>query len=500
MNEIVFETAKNGSETCSFKGKFLHSKYNPDKEAEIFVENAEIQKNSSFILITEPCISYIAKKIKEKFPESKLAVIRYSHNFDSFNSEFDCVIYLADGNSVENISKKIFSELITKIGETNLLCSTFLQWVPAANAFPEINEKVWNGIKSAVEYSRTTLFTNSYFSKRWFLNSIKNLVLTENFYQLNRTNLPVIIAASGRSLENCLTFLKNERKRFFLICVSSAISVLLKNNIIPDFVLSTDGGFWAKKHLESLKNYPKIPIALAIEAACPTFLLKTNPIIILEYCDGFSKNLLDNLNLRFDPAERNGTVSGTAVLLAQKLTEKNIYVCGLDLHNSKGFQHTLPNALEIFNAKNDNKISGSALRAAKSEFNSGSLKIYENWFSDDKRNFCGRVFRLSKNFPFKNNLNTMKDVDFDFFYKNEKKMEKTSEKIKKINIEKKYFLEKIGNFIEEKSKSEDWTDEFFSAETFALKNKKSDNDKEKICEEICKKNKKFIRKIENFIR
>ena len=500
MNEIVFENAKNGSLTCSFEGKFLHSKYNPVKEAEIFAENIEFPKNPSFILITEPCISYIVQKIKKKFPEAKLAAIRYSHNFDSFNSGFDCVIYATNENQAKNLSEKISSELIAKIGEKNLLCSAFLQWLPAANAFPEINGKVWNGIKSAVEYSRASLFTNSYFSKRWFLNSIKNLVFTENFYKLNKTNLPVVVAASGRSLENCLPFLKDERSNFFLICVSSATAVLLENKIIPDFVISTDGGFWAKKHLEALKNFPEIPIALAIEAACPAFLLKKNPIIILEYCDGFSKKLLDNMNLQFAPAERNGTVSGTAVSLALKLTEKNIYVCGLDLHSAKGFQHTMPNALEIFNAKNDNKISGSELRAVKSEFNSGSLKIYENWFSDGNRNFFGRVFRLSKNFPFRNNLNTIKDVNLDFFRKTETKTEKKAEKIKKINIEKKYFLEKIRNFIEEKSKSEEWTEEFFSAETFALKNKNSDNDREQIREEICIKNKKFIKKIENLIK
>lgn len=496
MNKIVFENAKNGSLTCSIDGKFLHSKYNPQKEAENFVQNSNIQKNPSYIVITEPCISYAAAKIKEIYKNSKIAAIRYSHEFDSYNSEFDFVFYATDENQAKNIS----SALINKIGGKNLLNSAFLQWLPAANVFLELNKKVWDEIKSAVEYSRATLFTDSFFSKRWFLNSIKNLVLTENFYQLNRTNLPVVVAASGRSLEKCLPHLKKTRENFFLIGLSSATEVLLKNKIFPDVVLSTDGGFWAKKHLEPLKKHPEIPVALAIEADCPAFLLKKNPIILLKYCDGFSKKILDALNLDFDIAERNGTVSGTAVVLATKLTEKNTYVCGLDLHSSKGFQHTMPNALEIFNTKKDNKISGAELRAAKLEFNSGSLKIYENWFSDEKRNFNGKIFRLSENFCFKNNLNTVKDVNFDFFYKNEGKNKKSTETIKKINVGKKFFAEKILNFIEEKSKTEEWLNEFFCAETFALKNKTADNEKNKILDEICVKNKKFIQKIKNLIR
>ncbi len=496
MNKIIFENAKNGSLTCSVDGKFLHSKYNPIKEAENFVENLKIQKNPSYIVITEPCISYIAEKIKEKFKDSKIVAIRYSHDFDSFNSEFDCVIYATNEIQVENLS----TELFRKIGEKNLLTSAFFQWIPAANVFSETNKKVWTEIKSALEYSKMTLFTDSYFSKRWFLNSIKNLVFTKNIYQLNRTNLPIVITASGRSLEKCLPKLKKERKNIFLICVSSATSVLLKNKIIPDFVISTDGGFWAKKHLEALKNFPEIPVALAIEAACPSFLLKRNPIILLEYCDGFSKKLLDCLKLNFDFAERNGTVSGTAVALAQKLTEKNIYVCGLDLYSSKGFQHTMPNALEIFNAKNDNKIAGSEFRAAKAELNSSSLKIYENWFSEQKRNFQNKVFRLSENFQFKNNLNTMEDVNFDFFYANEAKTEKPAVALKKINIEKKYFADKIHNFVQENSKSEEWMNEFFSAETFVLKNKNDDNKKAELLDEIHKKNKKFLQKIKNLTK
>ena len=496
MNKIVFENAKNGSLTCSVEGKFLHSKYNPIKEAENFVENLKIQKNPSYIVLTEPCISYVAKNLKEKFKDSKLAAIRYSHDFDSFNSEFDCVIYAADEIRAENIS----TELLRKIGEKTLLNSAFFQWLPAANAFSETNKKIWAEIKSALEYSKATLFTDSYFSKRWFLNSIKNLVFAKNIYQLNRTNLPIVITASGRSLENCLPKLKKERENIFLICVSSATSVLLKNKIVPDFVISTDGGFWAKKHLEALKNFQEIPVALAVEAACPSFLLKKNPVIPLEYSDRFSKKLLNSLNMNFGLAERNGTVSGTAVSLAQTLTEKNIYVCGLDLHSSKGFQHTMPNALEIFSAKNDNKIAGSELRAAKAELNSSSLKIYENWFSEKKRNFQNKVFRLSENFQFKNSLNTIKDVNFDFFYQNETKNEKSDAAIKRINIEKKCLKNKIHNFVQENSKSEEWISEFFSAEIFALKNKNDDSEKAKLLDEICKKNKKFIQKIENLLK
>lgn len=495
MKKIQFENAKNGSLTCSADGKFLHSKYNPQKEAENFAASLEIQSNPEYIVITEPCISYSAAAIKEKFKSSKIVAIRFSHDFDKFNSEFSFVVYFSE----EKTSQELCSELIRKIGEKNILKTAFLQWIPSANAYPEQNAKAWAGIKSAAEYAKAILITNSCFSKRWFLNSIKNLAFTQKNFILKKTELPVVIAASGRSLENCLEKLEKSRNSFFLIGVSSAVSALLRRKIIPDFVISTDGGFWAKKHLEILKKYPEIPVALSLEGACPSFILKRNPIALLEYNDGFSKKMLDSLKLNFPEAERNGTVSGTAVKLALNLTERNIYVCGLDLHSAKGFQHTMPNSLEILNSRSDNKISGNEIRAAKAEFNSGSLKIYENWFSDSSRNFENRVFRLSENFPFENNLNSVKDVNCDFFYKNEKKTGKITKEIQKFNAGKN-ILSEIRKFSAENSETEEWLEEFFPAEIFSLKNKKSQTEKEALFNEIREKNKKFIKKIEKLTK
>ena len=59
---------------------------------------------------------------------------------------------------------------------------------------------------------------------------------------------------------------------------------------------------------------------------------------------------------------------------------------------------------------------------------------------------------------------------------------------------------KIHNFSTENSKTDEWMDEFFSAEAFALKNKSNPDEKREFLEEINKKNKKFIKKIENLLR
>ena len=72
MEQIINYNAKNGQETCSINNINIHSSYNPEKEAERFVNLIEATINPSIIFITEPGFSYCAKYLKQRFPNSKL--------------------------------------------------------------------------------------------------------------------------------------------------------------------------------------------------------------------------------------------------------------------------------------------------------------------------------------------------------------------------------------------------------------------------------------------
>lgn len=496
MNKIIFENAKDGSLTCSFNGKFLHSKYNPLREAENFAENLEFDFSPECILITEPAISYSALKIKAKFPKIKLAAIRYTREFDDYNSYFDYVFYAETKEEISNLQ----NNLLSKISGETLLSTVFLQWLPSSNVFSEQNTAAWQEIKNALNTAKAELFTNGFFSKRWFLNAIRLLSFSGNFFALNKTSAPIVICASGRSLKDSIPLLKKYRNRYHLIALSSAISALIENSLIPDLAFSTDGGFWAKKHLEILQKHPEIPLAIAAEGNAGTILLKKSKIIPLCYSDGFSKKIFDILNVKTQLAVRNGTVSGTAADFAMSLTTSKVFLCGLDLSTSKGYQHTMPNSLETFSKKFDCHTSSLEKRSVKAEFNAEALKIYEKWFSAPERNFSEKAYRLSDNFSFKNNLNSMKDVNFDFFEKIAENEINTNFELKKISLEKEKTEETIIKFIEKFCNTEAWTKEFFPAEYFSSNHKKNSDEKKLISEEIKKKNILFTDKIKKLAK
>ncbi|NLM01210.1 MAG: DUF115 domain-containing protein [Treponema sp.] len=394
-----FSVARNGLLTYSINNIYLHSSYNPIKEAERFVNSIEYNFIPEMIIITEPGISYCADFFRQRFPNTQLIAIRYSNDFIKFDSLFDYVIY--------NIEK-----LDSIINENNFSRILFLSWKPSEKIFEKKHFETWNRIKKIVNFSRDILGTKNFFNQRWIKNIFIFCSSDLKTFSLNEIFKPIIIIASGPSLKNNLHNLNKYRENFFLIAVSSSVNTLIYHNIIPDLCISTDGGYWAKKHVQMIKN---IPIAISAESAIPKKTLSNCSIVPLTYNDGIEYDILSRCNINCLQTKRNGTVSGTAVELALNLTKQNVGIIGLDLTSSKSFQHTQPNELEKINSQSDYRISNLPTRLINSEKNSGSLDIYASWFKNQNKDFYKRFYRIIENNISKIDLSPLRDIDFEQF-------------------------------------------------------------------------------------
>ena len=407
---ITIQKAKNEEETAVIDGHFLHSNYAPKKEAERFVENLKLPYQPSSIIITEAGLSYSAEFLRKKYPGIKIGVIRYTDFFNSYNSNFDFVLTYYDHPDFE-------AYLERQLNEEDLLTSFFTPWPASSQIFTETDNKVWNAIKASMLRAKTILITRQYFEKKWFLNSctfIKNISSVISF--TDRIEKDVLIISSGPSLLPFIKLIQENQNRYFIICLSSAISVCLKNGIMPDLCMSTDGGYWAGQHLKALyKN--SIPLAMPPEAYCPNKLLSKLEILPLDYGDGPSSEILGQTKLPSLKALRNGTISGTALSFAAMYFTGSVYFAGLDMACRKGYQHSQPNQLEFNSCLNDNRIKNKATRLSRSELTNGSLDIYRDWFinnpvKDGQRNFYRLINPEDRN----NNLGWIKDIDTKTFF------------------------------------------------------------------------------------
>lgn len=510
-SSFLVEKSKNGEETCSFSGKYLHSKYNPLAEAEKFVQNIEADFFPECLFILEPALSYCALPLKKRFPKTKFFAIRYVSFFKDTDSKWDKVFYLDDNLALSD-------RLFNYFGEEKLYSSLFFEWPASKQIFSGESSLAWSEIKKAILKSRDVLGTRAYFSKRWFKNSLIFASSIKNPVTIKKINLPVIIASSGPSLRDSLPYLKEFRNSFFLISVSSAFQPLFHNGIIPDLVISSDGGYWAKKHLEFPAKDCSTIFALETESAVPKKILEKQKIIPLIYEDSQGKDFLDALKMPYMLSERCGTVAGTALTFALSLTENKVYLCGQDLAPSAGFQHTQPNALENGNAQKDFRLKNTETRITRSRFNSSqSLEIYRNWFISNSDYFSSRVMRLSDNYKYDFSLGKIKDINWNDFEKTtaasksfslitDKNTEKnafliehskklTNESEESVKTRNKYLLQKLIEI----SKKQRFIDEVFTMDSILIHREISELKKQELIKKTDLKVQEFIRECEKIL-
>jgi len=484
--------SKDGVKTVKVNTLFLHSAYSPVKEAQRFCNNLKCSFKPSSIIITEPGLSYCLPFLRQSFPGIKIGAIRYTEEFSQYNSDFDFVIKTGKAFNLKNF-------LLQKFTEDNLFSVFFISWPASEKAFAEEGAKTWKEIKEALDTAKTLLVTRQFFEKKWLINSINFIKYAKNFYSLNKTSLPVLIAASGPSLKKSLPLIKNNQNKFIIIALSSAISVLLKNEIMPDFCISTDGGYWAGEHLKKLKK-DNIPLALTAEAFCKKELLKNNRIIPLFYEDGISYSICRETSIPFIKACRNGTVSGTAMELALQLTSGKIYFSGLDLSEQKGFQHTQPNELELNSCLKDTYLSSKEKRISKSQFKNESLKIYQQWFSSfNSEN--SKIYRIISPELKKNSLGKICDISPEAFETECSLLKKEKEKLVKALAERsekdrKADINNVINYIKKNSATNEWKKAIFPLDYTALMHNPENPEN---LQKIEKENSRLIEKLQKIL-
>ena len=497
---IQFSDTKDGFKTFSIDNVYFHSKYAPLTEAQRFAQGITLPYKPKIIFLIEPGLSYCFHFIKDKFPESKIAAIRLI-DYDFPKSDiYDANIFYPDIKSFKNF-------LIQTFGEESLLSSAIFTWPAAQNVFADQVHEILSLYKEALTDCKTLLVTRQFFEKKWLTNCLNFIENVNSFvFMQDKIPVPVVVCASGPSLVPCLEALKKNQNKVFVIALSSALCVLIKNEIIPDLVLSTDGGFWAGEHLKCLVKNSGIPVACPAEAFIPKKILKKNPVLALEYDDNssfISTEILTKCRIYTQAAFRNPTVSGTAIYFANSITDKQVYFLGLDLHENPGLQHSKPNELEKNNSIFETRLTNKETRNTRSRFNSKSLKIYEEWFS------CINDIRILKNTVrvidsrFKNNtLGNIRDIDSLSFIKELQKLtacdtdKKTFFKTesKDISADQKNC---VFEYVLEQLDTKKWQKQLFPADVISLENSMNGEAEEKRLIQKIELLKSKIRKLQN---
>jgi hypothetical protein len=224
-------------------------------------------------------------------------------------------------------------------------------------------------------------------------------------------SLPLVVAGAGPGLEEAMPLLKEGRwkGRMLILAVSSAVPAMDSRGLMPDLVVSTDGGNWARLHLNECwrrifsgeTGWLCAGLAAALTAVLPS---QCAGIPILPINDGslWQRIVLSGLGIPSLALPQRGTVSASALDLAFYLSCGKIYLCGLDLALKDIRSHARPYSFDALWEKNEGRLHpvysqnfarALALRAG------GSHGIYASWFGRQLGAWPKRIFSLGKNHP-----------------------------------------------------------------------------------------------------
>ncbi|MFJ8457757.1 motility associated factor glycosyltransferase family protein [Lysinibacillus xylanilyticus] len=241
--EIQYLKAKNGESTIKINQYYLHSNYNPSKEATTLIEKN--YRADSVQIVFGYGEGHIVTALKSKMSlNDKYIVIEpilpLEHIKDrviAFQSEMQL--------------RRELSSFINTTDRINIILSPNY-----SRLVPEKYKSFLMIIKEIQEQSILNENTILNFQNTWDKNYLLNIPHTlkdESLIKLqNAYSCPVVIASGGPSLTKQIPLLKEYRHKLILIAAGSALNTLLQYNIEPDYTVSIDGGEANYNHYKGL--------------------------------------------------------------------------------------------------------------------------------------------------------------------------------------------------------------------------------------------------------
>lgn len=329
-SEDFFPTAKEN-------GKYLHSAYNPVREAEqasqtIHKEKADIFGTAFF----GSGLGYNAISYARLFPNDTIILVESDARYfftalsvldwsDFFKAKNIIVALETSPDQVISILERAGGFKHIHIYENSAQTQHSKDYFSTLNALIERNKK-----KSQINNS-----TLEKFSGLWLRNSCRNLhYLAEkdgvNIYKgkLN-PKIPALILAAGPTLEESLPHLKELKKRSVLIAVDTALRPCLKAGVEPDFIILCDPQYYAYRHIAGLSSPSSVLITES--AAYPSvFRFSCRKIVMCSSMFPLGQFVESKIGEK-GVLSAGGSVSTTAWDFARLIGAKNIIFSGLDL-------------------------------------------------------------------------------------------------------------------------------------------------------------------------
>ena len=465
---------KNNLISILFNNKPLTSTYAPIEEAKKLIEQF-IKDNNTHIGIFLSIASFyhieyflsLNKNNKAIIIEKDIEIVKLI--LENIESKYLCNVIIILNEDIET-TLAFFNFYMN---DTDTKKIVYIRHVRASTIdketsdyYDSINIYLANSIKEKL----MSLTSNYYFAPIWSRNILYNMHFNsgysiKTYHNILKKEVPLLLISAGASIDNHIEEIKELSKNHFTIVLSHAFNTLINNNIKPDAVVSTDGGFYSSIHIMNLIKKQNRDIKIFTTHSAYPFPLtdiEDERIFYFSHDESLEKILYniddsdDNNNIYFC---MEGSVIMPALRIAYMLNPKYILLAGCDFCHIDDKSHSLYSnaiALDLINSNklktfetlkykrlNDNQKQECYDNVFRST--SSSLMSYKNHFESLVQEIINTVeiFTLTKESA---KINNVKIYNFDYkvYDKNNIKIENYI----KENVNKNELIKKIENFID----------------------------------------------------
>jgi len=398
---LKFESTRTGGQTVAVRGMYLHSSYDPEKEARRFIERSSTTENPGIILLLGAGLGYVVREIQSRYPSAQVIVLFY----DQALSEAFRPLEPVKASWHPGKSESLISFLRSQIHEIEAEALATVEWPPSTRIYPAQSLQANQAVRQLLKELRGSLVTTAGLGRRWLKNSLINFICIDKVSTLKARpmNKQVIIAASGPSLQRAIRFIADHRDRIELWALPSSLAFLIAHELVPDLTILTDPSYFAISHLHCARNHPLhllMPLSAAGGAWQPTF-----EVSYVSQDFPFELPLLQAAGLSAPSVAPQGTVAATAMFLALRSSDELVVFAGLDFCYRDISSHVRPNNFENWLLSGESRLSPlhhllfsrstdlAARDKAKNRSNL-ALSTYAGWFSALDTKTSRRVRRL----------------------------------------------------------------------------------------------------------
>ncbi len=413
MIELV--ATPGGEPSLRVDRRYVHSRRDPRTEARRFLDSRKKSEFHPTVLVVGAGLGYLIEEAHRAFPGCRVIALYLSaacraHSIARAAEAWDPSDPTDAGAFLLNV-----------LEEDALPGLLALFWRPALAAFPDTAHDVEKRVRQGLNRLNAALATAGYFGPRWFRNALANYLNTDAWCRLNRTDLPVVVAAPGPTLSLVIPALRDARSRFVLVAAASALLPLERADVTPDLVVHQDAGFYSGEHLRHRAAAPHgesasgrsagdggaVDRAAAGRDSVGSGIVMVQPLSArpvpevaasvawISYDHPADALLRDHDDAPYLALGQLGTVTATATRLALNLTTGAVYLAGVDMAAKDLQSHVRGHSFEEYHLGQTDRLhpaltthlGRSITRENGSDTGadgwrvSADLEIYADWFT-----------------------------------------------------------------------------------------------------------------------